>query len=105
MNWLEYEQTTGNQAVRNSYKQEQYWAHLLRTILFNKTFTNFIFNKKINKFRVRCNNCCKMVMGSFEIDKKLPIGNLKIELSMECDCSKKRIHDLEYHLEYLLQGD
>ena len=102
LNWLEYEQTTGNQAVRNSYKQEQYWAHLLRIILFNETFTSFIFNEKTNKFTVWCNNCSKATMGSFEINKKLPIGNIKIELSTRCDCAENRIHDLEYHLEHLL---
>lgn len=103
--WLEYELTTGGVATRNSCKQEQNWAHLLRTLLFQRSFSNLMLNKKTRVFRIRCNDCCMMVIGSFEIDMKLACGNLKIELSMKCNCAERRIHDLEYHIEHLLLDD
>ncbi len=42
-NWLNYSETTGEPAVRQSHKQEQHWAQLLSDIInYKKLIVRFV---------------------------------------------------------------
>ena len=97
--WLEYRIVSGDSAMRMEPEQEEYWAQSLRNIKMRLSFDELIIFYSTNQFEIKCMECDCKIKGGFVSKYEYTTENLKISIDEHCECSERRIHDIEYYIE------
>lgn len=93
IHWLEYTHT-GYPAARQSVKQEEYWAKLIRNILCEKLIKELVFFED-NSFQCRCCLCNDRIIGIVCVQNE----NISIKVSIKCNCIDSKMTDILNYIE------
>ena len=97
--WLEYRIIGGDSAMRMKPEQEEHWGYLLRDIKMKQCFKELVVFYSARKFEIRCIGCDSKIKGTFVSKYEYTTEDLEISINEHCDCSKRRIRDIEYYIE------
>ena len=90
--WLEYGKTSGNIAMRQSQKQEEYWGKLVRSIICEKLTEELAFFED-GSFEFICSQCGYITCGSSTGDDFILTSDL-------CKCLASRESDILQYVAY-----